>query len=67
MKHIGLDIGGTSIKGVVADGTVIAAQTKVPTDISLGVRSITESIFRAVDELLPFADSGSGIGIGSAG
>lgn len=67
MKHIGLDIGGTSIKGVVADGTVITAQTKVPTDISLGIKSITESIFRAVEELLPFADSGSGIGIGSAG
>ena len=67
MKHIGIDIGGTSIKGIVVDGKNIIAQTKVPTDISGGLQSITQSIFQTVENLLPHADENSGIGIGSAG
>ncbi len=67
MKHIGIDIGGTSIKGIVVDGDNITAQTKVPTNINGGLKSITESIFQAIENLLPHADKESGIGIGSAG
>lgn len=67
MKHIGIDIGGTSIKGIVVDANSITAQTKVPTNISGGLESITKSIFQTIENLLPFADEKSGIGIGSAG
>ncbi|MBQ2775022.1 MAG: ROK family protein [Clostridia bacterium] len=67
MKHIGIDIGGTSVKGIVVDGQKITAQTKVPTDISGGLESITKSIFQTIENLLPYVDENSGVGIGSAG
>lgn len=67
MKAIGIDIGGTGVKGAVIDGGKIIARTRVPTDISGGQGTILNSVFAVADKLLPLSDEGSPIGVGSAG
>lgn len=67
MKIIGLDIGGTSIKGAVLDGTDILCRKKVSTNASKGRDAVLESIFKIISLLEPYADESSPIGIGSAG
>lgn len=67
MKTIGIDIGGTSIKGAVIENGKILNRAKNPTNARLGRDAILESLFTVIDSLLPFADKDAPIGIGSAG
>ena len=43
MKNIGIDIGGTSIKGAVIESGTVTARAKRSTDISRGLDSIRAS------------------------
>ncbi len=67
MKIIGIDIGGTYIKGAVCEGSRIIFDTKVPTFASNGIDTILKQLFSLIDILLPIADEKSPIGIASAG
>lgn len=67
MKTIGIDIGGTSIKGAVIEDSEILKRAKEFTNAKLGREAILESLFKVIDSLLPFADESAPIGIGSAG
>lgn len=67
MKNIGIDIGGTSIKGAVIENGTVTARAKRSTDISHGLDSIRECLFSVINDLLPLVGADAGIGIGSAG
>lgn len=67
MKNIGIDIGGTSIKGAVAENGKIIARAKRYTDTSRGPDGVKSCLFSVIGELLPRVGADSGIGIGSAG
>lgn len=67
MKNIGIDIGGTSIKGAVIENGTVTARAKRSTDISRGLDSIRDCLFAVIKDLLPLAGTDAGIGIGSAG
>ena len=67
MKNIGIDIGGTSIKGAVIESGTVTARAKRSTDISRGLDSIRDCLFAVIKDLLPIAGTDAGIGIGSAG
>lgn len=67
MRNIGLDIGGTSIKGAVIDGDKIVKTVQVPTQAKLGLQGILGAINKCIEMLLPYIDSNGKIGIGSAG
>lgn len=67
MKVLGLDIGGTTIKGAVCDGEEVLFQTKVPTNAQGGAPAILQAVFTLVDKLLPLTDEASPVGVGSAG
>lgn len=67
MKHIGIDIGGTSIKGAVIENGAVTARAKRSTDTSRGRDSIKDCIFEVIKSLLPLIGTDAGIGIGSAG
>lgn len=67
MKNIGIDIGGTSIKGAVIENGTVTARAKRSTDISRGLDSIRDCLFAVIKDLLPLAGADAGIGIGSAG
>ncbi|MFN7251902.1 MAG: ROK family protein [Anaerobacillus sp.] len=66
-KVIGIDVGGTGVKGslVLENGEVLKAY-KVATDITLGRQGILTSIFAVVDYLIE-SEEIIGIGIGTAG
>ncbi|MEG1509838.1 MAG: ROK family protein [Clostridia bacterium] len=64
--QIGIDIGGTSIKGGLVDNGQIVKRFKTCTDISRGFESLKEAIFKVVEELLKCGDVDK-IGISSAG
>lgn len=67
MKTIGLDIGGTTIKGAVLLNDNIIKEVITPTNSSKGKEEVISNIFKVISELLPFADTESKIGIASAG
>ena len=67
MKHMGIDIGGTSIKGAVIENGAVTARAKRSTDTSCGLDSIKDCIFEVIKSLLPLIGTDAGIGIGSAG
>lgn len=67
MKTIGIDIGGTSIKGAVIEESKIIKRAKSPTNAINGRDAVLQSLFTVIDTLLPFTDDASPIGIGSAG
>ena len=67
MKNIGIDIGGTSIKGAVIENGAVTARAKRSTDISRRLDSIRDCLFAVIKDLLPLAGTDAGIGIGSAG
>ncbi|MCD7722964.1 MAG: ROK family protein [Clostridiales bacterium] len=67
MKIIGIDIGGTFIKGVVCEKDNIIFQTKTPTNAQEGKDAVLRSLFSLIDELLPMADNDAPIGVASAG
>lgn len=51
MKKIGIDIGGTSVKGVLFDGTKIVKLYQTPTNGKLGRKYIESSMFDVIDNL----------------
>ncbi|MCA0970584.1 ROK family protein [Halobacillus litoralis] len=68
MQAIGVDLGGTSIKGRLFDDEwqVIEGVT-VPTEVTNGKDGILQSLSEVLDKLVAAADSLIGIGVGSAG
>lgn len=68
MKVAGIDIGGTSIKGMVIDDQgEILHSLKVNTESSLGRNHILENLKNIVGELRSAHPDIAGVGIGSAG
>lgn len=65
MKKIGIDIGGTSIKGILVDEEVILKTKTAPTNGKVGREAIKESMFAVIDGL--FEDGVCLIGVSSAG
>lgn len=65
MKKIGIDIGGTTIKGALFDGENIIKECAVPTRGNEGREAIFSSLFSAIDEL--YTKEVKAIGISSAG
>ncbi len=63
---IGVDIGGTTIKGGLVDNGKIVHNISVPTDISRQFDSLFTSICKVIDALLDYGDV-QAIGISSAG
>lgn len=68
MNVIGIDIGGTSVKGIVCDreGRSLA-ETKRPTDAKAGREAILAAVASTVEALLRDRPEASAIGIGTAG
>lgn len=68
MKVIGIDIGGTAVKGAVVNelGNCLK-EVELPTDIKRGKDSITKSLEAVIHELLKEHSDCRGIGIGTAG
>lgn len=66
MKAIGVDIGGTGVKGsiVTLSGEVIKT-CKVVTNVSNGREGVLSSLFQVIDQLI--TDEVVGIGVGTAG
>ncbi|RSK28875.1 ROK family protein [Bacillus sp. HMF5848] len=56
MKAIGIDIGGTAIKGAIIDtnGTFLVKE-KINTDITIGREGILQALFTIIDRLLAHA------------
>lgn len=67
MKVIGLDIGGTTIKGAVVNGSDIIKTYSVNTESKYGRDRIIKNIFNVIDKLQAVAGKNAPIGIGSAG
>ncbi|WP_257347432.1 ROK family protein [Pseudalkalibacillus decolorationis] len=68
MKAIGIDIGGTTVKGsLIDDYRNIHKQVSIPTAISEGREGILSSLTRTIDQVLEGEVGISGIGIGTAG
>ncbi|OZB93532.1 ROK family protein [Paenibacillus sp. XY044] len=68
MKAIGLDIGGTSIKGMVLDGSgQVLDLGKIATDAQQGKDRIMANMHSLLHELIQRHEDVSGIGIGTAG
>ncbi len=65
MKKIGVDIGGTTIKGVRADGDQIEREFSLPTRGQEGREAIFSQLFALIDVLM--TESVRFIGISSAG
>ncbi|NLD92495.1 MAG: ROK family protein [Fibrobacter sp.] len=71
MYSIGIDIGGTSIKGIIsADNGYRSEIVRIPTEATYGGIRILDNIIRVIEHLMQRVDSSikiSGIGIGSPG
>ncbi len=68
MKVIGIDIGGTSIKGLAVDENgVILGQSRTATDASQGKDHIVEKVRETIRVLLDQHPDAEAIGIGTAG
>ncbi|WP_237391985.1 ROK family protein [Paenibacillus dendrobii] len=68
MKVIGIDIGGTSIKGMVLDDSGrVMDQGKIATEATQGKERILENMTNLLDNLMAQHGDIQGIGIGTAG
>lgn len=65
MKRIGVDVGGTSVKGALFDGEEIVAEHSAPTNGREGREAILKSLYEVLDKLK--TGGGDFIGISSAG
>lgn len=65
MKRIGVDVGGTSVKGALFDGEEIVAEHSAPTNGREGREAILKSLYEVLDKLK--TGGGTFIGISSAG
>ncbi len=61
MKRIGVDIGGTTIKGALFDGEQIVAEHSAPTNGRESREAILKSLYEVLDNLK--TGGGSFIGI----
>ncbi len=68
LKVLGIDIGGTSIKGLAVDesGTILG-QTRIATNASQGKYHIVEKVGETIQALLEQHPDAARIGIGTAG
>lgn len=64
---IGIDIGGTNIKGVLFDGKKAVKKVKVPTKSKTNQKIILGQIFKCIEKLIKKNRNVKGIGIGVAG
>ncbi len=64
---IGLDIGGTNIKGILLDGAKVRGKIKIPTKSKTNQKMILRQIFKCVEKLTKKGEKINGIGIGVAG
>jgi len=64
---IGIDIGGTNIKGVLLSNQKIVAKIKIPTKSKTNEKIIVGQIFKCIEKLLKKNKKIDGIGIGVAG
>jgi glucokinase len=71
MYSIGIDLGGTTIKGIIAgDNGYRSEIVRIPTEASTGGVGILNNVFRVIETLMQRMDSSiriSGIGLGSPG
>ncbi len=67
MKILGIDIGGTFIKGAICDKDTILYETKLPTSASEGREIVLKQLFSLIRLLIGMSDDDSPIGIASAG
>ncbi|WP_261130886.1 ROK family protein [Bacillus sp. Marseille-Q3570] len=68
MKAIGIDIGGTAIKGAIVDeNRKIHHQCTTPTNVTEGREGILASLTATIDHLFEKDKEITGIGIGTAG
>lgn len=65
MKSIGVDIGGTTIKGALFERGIIVARAEVPTRAEGGREAISNNLFTVIDRLV--SDDTACIGVASAG
>jgi glucokinase len=65
--YIGIDIGGTNIKGVLFDGRKAAKKVKIPTKSKTNQKIILSQIFKCIEKLIKKNKDIKGIGIGVAG
>jgi len=50
-RHLGIDLGGTKIEGVVLDGDEIRVRKRIPTEPEGGYEHVVERIAALVAEL----------------
>ncbi len=67
MKIIGVDIGGTTIKGGIVENGEILLFAKRMTNIQLGIEEFKKSLFAVIEELLDETEPNCPIGISSTG
>lgn len=65
--HIGLDVGGTNIKGVLLSGNKVVRKIKIPTKSRTNQKIILGQIFKCIEKLIGKNKNVKGIGIGAAG
>lgn len=66
--YIGIDLGGTGIKGAVVDeGGIIHTRYQTPTPVAEGATGILRALKDVITRLVSTGNSISGIGIGTAG
>ncbi|MFS0728211.1 ROK family protein [Paenibacillus sp. 1P07SE] len=67
-RWIGIDVGGTGIKGALVDAAGTIHETcALPTPVALQAEGIEHSILGAIRELLASGAAVAGIGVGTAG
>src|SRR4030042_986559 len=64
---IGIDIGGTNIKGVLLDGKKVAGRIKISTQSKTNKKLLIGQIFKCIEKLIAMGKTVKGIGIGVAG
>ena len=67
IMYIGIDIGGTNIKGVLFNGKKAAKKIRVPTQSKTSPKIIIGQIFKCIEKLIKQDKNVKGIGIGVAG
>jgi len=65
--YIGIDIGGTNIKGVLLDGKKVAGRIKISTQSKTNKKLLIGQIFKCIEKLIAMGKTVKGIGIGVAG
>ena len=64
---LGIDIGGTNIKGILLQGNKIVKRIKIPAKSKTNSKIILEQIFKCIEKLLKKNKNIDGIGVGVAG